>query len=122
MSAIGWVPTAIPIAAALVLAGWAVVLTALGRGMGRAFRWSGRVLVGLMVAVMVLSLARLGSAAPTANVGVLLGYLVAGIVIPLIGLWWTRTDGTRAGSGVMIIVYLAVAVVVLRIDQVWNGG
>ena len=80
MSAIGWVPTAIPIAAALVLAGWAVVLTAMGRGMGRAFRWSGRVLVGLMVAVMVLSLARLGSAAPTANVGMLLGYLVAGIV------------------------------------------
>jgi hypothetical protein len=52
----------------------------------------------------------------------IVGYLLAGVLIPVGALWWTRTDVSRAGSGVMIVAYLAVAVVILRLGQAWVAG
>ena len=106
----------------LVLAAWSLVLMVFGRPIGRVFRICGGIFCGLMLAFAIWRLAHLGAIAATASVPVVLGYLVAGVIIPAVALWWTRSDATRAGSGVMLVAFLAVAVVTLRVSQVWTGA
>jgi len=106
----------------VLLAGWSLVLLVINRPIGRAFRIAGFAFCGLMAAFALLRMILLGQASPQASVAMIIGYLLAGILIPVGALWWTRTDASRAGSGVMLVAYLAASVVILRVGQAWVAG
>lgn len=105
----------------LILALWALVLLIVGRPMGRTFRITAGVTSGLMAFLAVAAILSLAAGQAVASVPTTIGYLLAGVGIPLASLWWTRTDASRAGSGVMTVAFLANAIVLVRIGQLWSS-
>ncbi|MFP5347125.1 MAG: hypothetical protein ACLGIA_08860 [Actinomycetes bacterium] len=107
-------------AASLALAVWSLLGAVLNR------RPSGPQLVGLAVVevgllvqavVGVVALVRGGH--HTSGV-VFAGYLLASVLLLPIGTAWGIADRSRWGNGVLAIACAAVAVVVLRLLQVWG--
>ncbi len=50
------------------------------------------------------------------------GYLVGSLAIPPAAMWWTRNDKQRTGAGVLCLVFLVMPVLIIRIQQVWDGS
>ncbi|KQC38875.1 hypothetical protein UK82_08420 [Frankia sp. ACN1ag] len=48
-------------------------------------------------------------------------YLIASVVALPVGVWWSLGDRSRWGSGVLGIACLAVAIIVVRLGQVWES-
>ena len=65
-------------------------------------------------------IAWIGGDAPAEPV-VFFSYLVACLAIPPLMVWWGRGEPGRWGSGVVAIACLVLAVLVLRVQQVWSG-
>ncbi|CAO5153353.1 Integral membrane protein [Frankia sp. AiPs1] len=51
-------------------------------------------------------------------------YLIASAVVLPIGVWWTLGERSRWGSAVLGVAFLAAAMIVVRLGQVWevSGG
>lgn len=51
-------------------------------------------------------------------------YLIGSLVAVPAGIWWARGEPSRWGSGVLTVACLALSVVVVRMQQVWEvtGG
>jgi hypothetical protein len=77
--------------------------------------------VGFLVLAVVCVLAWLGGTAP-AEPAVFLAYLLACIATPAAIVWWGRGEPGRWGSGVVALACLTLAVLVLRLQQVWTGS
>lgn len=52
----------------------------------------------------------------------LYGYLLTGLVLPLGGAWLGIWERTRWGSLAIGVVALTLAVLVMRVQQIWPGG
>ena len=108
------------IAVALVLAAVAFLLAALDRLPPRAHLQG---LIGLQLLVMVqavVAIGRLGDwEGPT---GELLGYLAVAFLLVPGGMALTVEERTRWGTAVLGAACLVLAVVVLRLDAVWDAG
>jgi hypothetical protein len=50
-----------------------------------------------------------------------MGYLLGMCLLPVGALWWTRTDASRAGTAVLLVIGLVTSFLVLRVQQVWLG-
>ncbi len=106
--------------AALLLAVWALA------GAVRNVRPSGPQLAGMAVLEVALlvqavigmvALARTDRPVSTAT---FVGYLVASVLLLPAGTLWGIADRSRWGNGVIAIACFAVAVVVLRLLQIWS--
>ena len=108
------------VAAMLVLAGWAVQAAVRGR------RPSGAQLVALAVAEAVLLVQAVGGVVALARTDhevstpTFVGYLLASVVVLPLGTLWGIADHSRWGNGVIAIACVVVAVVMLRLLQVWG--
>ena len=76
--------------------------------------------VGLLVVAAIGVIAWIGGDAPAEPV-VFFFYLLACLAIPPLMVWWGRGEPGRWGSGVVAIACLVLAVLVLRVEQVWSG-
>jgi hypothetical protein len=76
--------------------------------------------VGLLVVGAIGVVAWIGGDAPAEPV-VFFFYLLACLAIPPLMVWWGRGEPGRWGSGVVAIACLVLAVLVLRVEQVWSG-
>jgi hypothetical protein len=110
------------ISMALVLAAWSALMTALKRLVGPSQ------LIGLAVAEVALLVQAVLAAVKLAHGerpdgGLLLFclYLVGSLLLlPIAGLWgWA--DRSRWGSGVVVVGYLVMAVLIVRMQQVWRA-
>jgi hypothetical protein len=110
------------ISIALALAAWSALMTVRGRPVGLSQ------LIGLAVAELALltqaALAVLkmsGGQRPDGGIWLFSLYLAGSLILlPLAGLWG-RADRTRWGSGVMVVGYLVMAVLMVRMEQVWRA-
>lgn len=109
------------IAAALVMAGWTGLLALLNRR-------GGRIVLGALAAVELLVLAQLGTAValviggsrPAGNTVEFFGYHLATLlVLPAAVVWSVTERSSRWAAGVLTIGCLAVAVMTVRMNQIW---
>lgn len=115
------------IVSTLVVAAWAAVLVLANRPVV-IDKWHGLVLLGgaAVVELGLLTQAVVGFvnlAGTDRQVdGLTFGGYLVGIllVLPLAG-FWSLAERTRWGSAVLVVGCLAVAVLIVRLGQIWDG-
>lgn len=111
------------IVAALMLAAGTALLAVLNRS-------AGRVVLGALAAVEVLVLAQTVAAVgllvtgdrPAGSTVEFLGYHLATVLVLPAGLAWSLSDRSRWGTGVLTVACLSVAVMTVRMNQIWAGA
>jgi hypothetical protein len=122
------VPVTAPLATALVIASlvgavWSLVLLLLPRPVGKIYLLGTLALVEVGVLVLaVLAIIALTRPHGPVRVPVFVGYLLASLVILPAGAWWSVTERTRWGMGVLLVACLVVPVLILRLNQIWSGN
>lgn len=115
----GAVPTTI-IVAGLVLAGYALLMTALNRRTGGVLLGALLVLEILLLVLVGMIAAKLaGGGRPPGGVATLIGYLVAMPVVPLLAGAWGAMERSRWGPAVIAVAGLVAAVLMVRLHEIW---
>jgi hypothetical protein len=106
----------------LALAGLSLVMTALDRRVGSLLLAAAAVgEAGLLVQV-VWAVARLaGGHRPAGGLAVFIGYLIGSLLILPVAAAWGLGERTRWGPAVLAAGFLVMAVLIVRMQQVWHG-
>ncbi|NNG35928.1 hypothetical protein [Nakamurella aerolata] len=109
-------------AAGLLLAAWSGLWAYLRRPVNTVQWWWGAVLTGLLTVQSVVAWVRLIGPASVPETVTFIAYS-AGVLIPLpVGLWMARLERTRWGSVALASTAVVVAVMLLRLWQLWRAG
>lgn len=111
------------ITAALVMAGWTGLLAVLNRR-------AGRVVLGVLAGVELLVLTQLvaavvllvGGDRPAGNTVEFFGYHLATLLVLPAAVAWSLGERSRWAAGVLTVGCLAVAVMTVRMNQLWAGA
>jgi hypothetical protein len=114
----GAVPTTI-IVAGLVLAGYALLMTALNRRMGLGLLAALGVLEILLLVLIGLVVARLVGGGRPASLPTLIGYLIAMPLVPVAAGFWGALERSRWGPAVIAVAGLVAAVLMVRLHEIW---
>lgn len=49
------------------------------------------------------------------------GYLIGLTLLLPLGVWWSLGDRSRGGTAVIVVVTLTLAIMVVRLNQIWAG-
>ncbi|MFI0407378.1 hypothetical protein [Actinomadura sp. 3N508] len=110
------------IVVALLVAAYSVVTALRNRAMDAAHLAALGVLELLLIAQAVTGFVKLsGDEGPDGSV-TFVGYLLGILLIPLAGAGWGLLERTRWGSAVIVVAGVAVAVMVVRLDQLWSAN
>ncbi|WP_298805523.1 hypothetical protein [uncultured Pseudokineococcus sp.] len=115
-------PLALLLAAlSLALAVWSLV------GALRAARPSGGQLLlaavleaAILVQAVIATALVVGGTRPLST-ATFAGYLLTIVVLLPAGVFWGLADRSRWGNGVLAVTAVTTAVLVLRLEQIWNG-
>jgi len=106
----------------LVLAGLSLLLTVLDRRVGRLLLAALALAEAGLVVQVVWAVVRLaGGAHPVGGLAVFIGYLAGSLVILPVAAAWGLGERTRWGPGVVTAGFLVMAVLIVRMQQVWHG-
>ena len=110
------------IGGALVGTAWSALLLVLDRRMHDPLFWLlAAVEIGLVAQVVGGSIA-LAMTDSDVDAATFAGYLaLVWLVLPL-GVAWAASEKSRWGAGVLLVACLTVAVMVLRLQQIWSMG
>jgi hypothetical protein len=114
----GAVPTTI-IVAGLVLAGYALLMTALNRRMNVPLLAALGVLEILLLVEVGLVVAKLAGGGRPAGLATLIGYLCAIPIVPVAAAFWGLLERSRWGPAVVAVAGLVAAVLMVRLHQIW---
>jgi hypothetical protein len=114
----GAVPTTI-IVAGLVLAGYALVMTATNRRMGLSLLVALGVLEILLLVEVGIIVARLAGGGRPAGLATLIGYLIAMPFVPVAAGFWGALERSRWGPAVIAVAGLVAAVLMVRLHEIW---
>ena len=106
---------------ALLLAGWALVLTAANRPQGVPLLAAGAVLEALLVGFLIGGIVQMAGSDRHFARAEFVGYLLGCVAIPPTAAVWAWGEKTRAGTVVIALAFLITPVMVLRVQQVWAG-
>ena len=107
---------------ALLLAGWALICTALNRRPTLLLFAAGVLLEALLLVFAVGGVVQMaGSDLHFARVE-FVGYLLGCLAIPPLAFYWARGEKSRSGMVVIALAFLIIPVMVLRVQQVWAGS
>ncbi|GAA2696644.1 MULTISPECIES: hypothetical protein [Actinosynnema] len=124
---IDWLATA-TIAAALLAAGWAVLLAVLNRPLTLQ-DWTtlgvaalvGLQEVALLAQTVIGAVLLAGDGHEAVSGATFFGYLLTALLLlPLAG-FWSIVDRSRWGASVLAVGCLTTAVMVVRLNQIWAG-
>ncbi|MEJ5915662.1 hypothetical protein [Pseudokineococcus sp. 1T1Z-3] len=107
-------------AVSLALAAWSLV------GALRAVRPSGgqlllaAVLEVLILVQAVVAVVLMVVGTPPLSTATFVGYLLTIVLLLPVGVFWGLADRSRWGNGVLAITAVTTAVLVLRLEQIWN--
>lgn len=109
------------IAVSLAVGLWCLVLLVINRPPGRALLMA-LALLELVVVVFVVDavVAMIGRRTDFARLEFLL-YLLGCLVLVPLGAWWVKDEKSRAAAGVLLVACLVLPVMVVRVQQVWDG-
>ncbi|MGC0142422.1 hypothetical protein [Pseudactinotalea sp. Z1732] len=110
------------IGASLVLAGWAGIRGLRDRPVIFIQLIGGALVVLAIIAQMVVTGIALGSAEHTVDTVLLWGYLITALVLLPAAGWWAVLDRSRWSSVVLVVAAFTIAVLQLRIWQIWVIG
>ncbi|GAA3959846.1 hypothetical protein GCM10023085_47900 [Actinomadura viridis] len=79
------------------------------------------VVEALLVAQIVVGFVKLAGDEGPAEPATFIGYLVGIALIPAAGAGWGLLERTRWGPGVIVVACLSVAVMIVRMRQIWEG-
>jgi len=114
----GAVPTTI-IVAGLALAGYALVMTYLNHRMNVPMLAAVGVLEILLLVEVGLIVAKLAGGERPTGMATLIGYLIAAPLVPVAAAVWGLMERSRWGPAVVAVTGLVVAVLMVRLHQVW---
>ena len=115
----GFVPTTI-IVVGLALAGYALLMTALNRRVGLVLLAGLGVLEILLLVLIGLIVARLaGGGRPASGLALLIGYLIAMPLVPVVAGFWGAMERSRWGPAVFAVAGLAAAILMVRLHEIW---
>jgi hypothetical protein len=114
----GAVPTTI-IVVGLVLAGYALLMTALNRRVGIILLAGLGVLEILLFVLIGIIVARLVGGGHPSGLATLIGYLIAMPLVPLVAGFWGAIERSRWGPAVIAVGGLAAAVLMVRLHEIW---
>jgi hypothetical protein len=115
----GAVPTTI-IVVGLALAGYALLMTALNRRVGLGLLVVLGVLEILLLVLVGLIVAQLaGGGRPAGGLGLLVGYLIAMPLVPVVAGFWGAMERSRWGPAVFAVAGLAAAILMVRLHEMW---
>lgn len=107
---------------ALVLAGLGLLMTALNRRVGVLLLGAAALgELGLLVQVGWAIVRLAGGARPEGGLAVFIGYLAGSLAILPVAALWGLSERGRWGSAVVAAGFLVTAVLIVRMQQVWNG-
>lgn len=110
------------IAGVLVLAVLGLLMSALNRRVGIPLLAAVALAeAGLLVQVVWAVVRLAGGARPAGGLAVFIGYLAGSLVILPIAALWGLAERTRWGPAVVTAGFLVMAVLIVRMQQVWNG-
>lgn len=100
------------------MAAWVLLLATRGRPTGMS-TYVGLSTVEIVLLVQaVWAVVTLTGGRPS-ELTTFVGYLFASLVVLPAGVLWARADRTRSGTAVLGVACLAVAVITIRLQQVW---
>jgi uncharacterized membrane protein YGL010W len=106
----------------LALAGLSLLMTALDRRVGRFLLATAALGEAGMLVQVVGAIVRLaGGARPAGGMPIFVGYLIGSLLILPLAAAWGRAESTRWGPAVLAAGFLVTAVLIVRMQQVWNG-
>jgi hypothetical protein len=109
------------ITAALLFAAWSLVGVARDRPPDPV-QLAGVVLVELGLLVQeAIATNRLVQGERPEELALFIGYLVASLVILPLGAWLGLLERTRWGTAIIGFAFLVIPVLVLRLEQIWQG-
>jgi hypothetical protein len=109
------------IVASLLAAAYSLVTTARNRPMDRGHLLALGVLEALLLVQAVIGFVKLSGGHGPDETATFVGYLVGILFIPAAGAGWGVLERSRWGPGVMVVACLAVAVMIVRMNQIWQG-
>lgn len=108
--------------ASLVCAVWSLALLMLTRPVGKRWLLGALLLieVGLLVQAVLGAVALATTHRHVSGV-TFVGYLIASLLILPAAGWWSLTEKSRWGVGVLLVGCLVIPVIIVRMNQVWSG-
>jgi hypothetical protein len=110
------------IGACLVLAAWSLVMTVRGRPFDNPLFYGVAALELALVALLVGGSIALARTQRDVNGAEFVGYLLTALFILPLAVVWAVAEKSRWGNGVLVLACLVLAVMVLRIQDIWNGA
>jgi hypothetical protein len=114
----GDVPTTI-IVAGLVLAAYALLMTARDKRMDVSLLIALGVLEVLLLAEVGIIVDKLAAGGHPAGLATLIGYLIAMPLVPVVAAFWGLLERSRWGPAVIAVAGLVAAVLMVRLHQIW---
>jgi hypothetical protein len=109
------------IAASLVFAAWSLVGVVRDRPPDR-LQFAGVVLVELSLLIQeAIATNRLVQGDRPEELALFIGYLVASLIILPLGAWLGLLERTRWGTAIIGFAFLVIPVLVVRLQQIWEG-
>lgn len=75
----------------------------------------------LLIVQLVVALIMLAVQGAPDQLGVFVAYLVVSLLLLPLGVFWALAEKSRWGTGVLMVAALSVPVVVVRLQQLWDG-
>ena len=108
--------------AALLVAVWAFVLAARNRDPGKPLLIGLGVVELLVIAQLVVGVVLLIGGGRPGNMVTFLAYLISSLVIIPVAVLWSLAERSRSSTAVLGIAGVAIAVMVLRLHEIWGGA
>ena len=117
---VDWFATVVMVAA-LLAAAWSGVLVARNRRPGWPVLAAVAIVEALLLAQAVIAVVTLATDRRPDELATFIGYLVASLLVLPAGVAWALSERSRSATAVLVVACLVIPVVVLRMQQVWDG-
>jgi len=110
------------IGASLLLAAWCLVYVALDRRLDNPLFYGLAAIEVALVAQLVGGSIALANTTREVDGASFIGYLLTALLILPGAVVWSVAEKSRWGTAVLVVACLVVAVMVVRMQQIWAGG